>query len=313
MSKKIKLKFSSPWDSAETNNARVLYNWGELPECFELTHGNDYDYLIVINHSSEMYTSPREKNIAVTMEPTWSPNSLKNLNDYCKYIITCDKKIKGDNVDYTYPFLFSHDSRNNSHTDNLYGPTVEDYLNNDSFPDNIDCPDYPKKMSFIVANHGTLGGMSQHELSNYSIRENLLLNILNSDLDIDIYGKGWSINDSRYKGAPPLKTTALKDYKYSICMENSSEDLYISEKFFDVFLNNCVPIYYGCLNIKDAYNKDAFITFEPESDTVIKELKKIMDSPISWRLEAIKECKNHYFTKYNLLNYLEKLIKNFQE
>ena len=135
-------------------------------------------------------------------------------------------------MDYTYPFLFSHDSRNNSHTDNLYGPTVEDYLNNDSFPDNIDCPDYPKKMSFIVANHGTLGGMSQHELSNYSIRENLLLNILNSDLDIDIYGKGWSINDSRYKGAPPLKTTALKDYKYSICMENSSEDLYISEKLF---------------------------------------------------------------------------------
>ena len=44
MSKKIKLKFSSPWDSAEDNNARVLYNWGKPPTCFEFTTGNDYDY-----------------------------------------------------------------------------------------------------------------------------------------------------------------------------------------------------------------------------------------------------------------------------
>ena len=309
MSKKIKLKFSSPWDSAETNNTRVVYNWGKPPECFELTSRNEYDYLIVLNHSTEMYSSPREKNIAVTMEPTWSVNSLKNLNDYCKYIITCDQKIKGENVHHTHPFLFTHDSRNNSHTDNLFGPTVDEYLQDDCLPENIDSPDYPHKMSFIVANHGALRGSPQHEAANYSIRENLLLKILNSDLDIDIYGKGWSINDSRYKGCPPLKKTALKNYKYSICMENSSEDLYISEKFFDVFLNNCVPVYYGCLKIKDAYNEDAFIVFDPQSDNVINNLKEIMDKPISWRLSAIKECKNDYFTKYNLLNYLKDFIK----
>jgi hypothetical protein len=92
-------------------------------------------------------------------------------------------------------------------------------------------------------------------------------------------------------------------------MENSSEDFYISEKFFDVFLNNCVPVYYGCLKIKDAYNEDAFIVFDPQSDNVINNLKEIMDKPISWRLPAIKECKNDYFTKYNLLNYLKDFIK----
>tara|TARA_B100000519_G_scaffold201069_1_gene215697 strand:+ start:174 stop:1118 length:945 start_codon:yes stop_codon:yes gene_type:complete len=310
MSEKIKLKFSSPWDSAETNNTRVLYNWGDAPECFELTHGNDYDYLIVMNHSSEMYTSPREKNIAVTMEPTWSPNSPQNLNDYCKYIITCDKKIKGDNVYYTFPFLFTHDSRNDSNTDGLFGPTVKDYLDNDSFPENIDCPDYSKKISFIVANHGTLGGAPQHELSNYCIRENLLLNILNSDLDVDIYGKGWSINDSRYKGAPPLKKTALKNYKYSICMENSCEDLYISEKFFDCVLNNCIPIYYGCKNITEAYNPDSFIIFDPTSKNVIDNLKNIINEPVSWRLEAVRKAKNDYYGRHNLLKYLENFIKN---
>ena len=155
-----------------------------------------------------------------------------------------------------------------------------------------------------------MAGSTQPESSNYYVREKLLLNILNSDLDIDIYGNGWSINDDRYKGSPPLKTTALKNYKYSICMENSSEDFYLSEKFFDVFLNNCVPVYNGCLKIKEAYNNDAFITFDPQSTNVINELKEIMDNPISWRLPAIQDCKKDYYTKYNLLNYLEKFIKN---
>ena len=299
MSKKIKLKFSSP-----------LYNWGKLPKCFELTTSDDYDYLIVLNHSNEMYSSPKEKNIAVTMEPTWSLNSLKDLNKYCEHVITCDQKIQGENVHHTFSFLFTHDSRNNMHTDNLFGQTVDEYLENNCFPEGIDSPDYDKKMSFIVANHGALAGMTQPESSNYYIRENLLLKILNSDLDIDIYGKGWSINDSRYKGAPPLKETALKNYKYSICMENSCEDFYISEKFFDAILNNSIPVYYGCKNIEKAYNKDAFITFDPESANIIDELKDIIEKPISWRLSAIQKCKKDYFTKYNLLMYLKKFIKN---
>ena len=107
MSERIKLKFSSPWDSAEDNNARVLYNWGKPPRCFELTTGSDYDYLIVLNHSNEMYSSPKEKNIAVTMEPTWSVNSLKNINDHCGHVITCDQKIQGENVHHTFSFLFT--------------------------------------------------------------------------------------------------------------------------------------------------------------------------------------------------------------
>lgn len=306
--KKLKLKFSSFWASPEANNQRMIYNWGLPPDCFELTSKNDYDYLIVLTRSEEMLSSPREKNVAVTMEPTWSVNSLENLNDYCKHIITSDRKIKGENVHYTYSFLFTHDSRNNHETNNLKGPTVEEYLNNESFPENIDSPDYPKKMSYMVANHGTLSGIAQHPLSTYNIRENLLVKILNSNLDIDIYGIGWNINDSRYKGAPLLKKDALKDYKYSICIENSTEDLYVSEKFFDVFLNNCVPVYYGCKTIKNAYNERGFITFDPNKENVIDNLRNIINEPVSPRLAAIKECKKDYFNKYNLFNYLKDIL-----
>lgn len=105
---KIKLKFSSPWDSPEVNNTRVVYNWGDPPDLFELTTSEDYDYLIVLNHSPEMYSSPKEKNIAVTMEPTWSVNSLKNINDYCGHVITCDKKnTRGKCVSYIFILIYS--------------------------------------------------------------------------------------------------------------------------------------------------------------------------------------------------------------
>ena len=70
----IKLKFSSFWASPEENNERTIRNWGVLPDCFELTTGDDYDYLIVLTHSLEMESSPPEKNIAFCMEPSWSPN-----------------------------------------------------------------------------------------------------------------------------------------------------------------------------------------------------------------------------------------------
>ena len=96
-------------------------------------------------------------------------------------------------------------------------------------------------------------------------------------------------------------------------MENSCEDFYISEKFFDAILNNCIPVYYGCENIEKAYNKDAFITFDPESADIIDELKDIIEKPISWRLSAIQKCKKDYFSKYNLLIYLKKFIKNINK
>ena len=45
----------------------------------------------------------------------------------------------------------------------------------------------------------------------------------------------------------------------------------------------------------------------------IEDLKEIINKPISWRLPAIQECKNDYFTKYNLLQYLKKFIKKIQK
>ncbi len=304
----IKLKFAGFWTDSATLNKRMIENWGSPPECFELTAGDDFDFLVSFSWSKEMNRTPRDKNIAVTMEPSWSHNSVKSLPSACKYVITSDKEIQGDNVFHEYTFMLHHDSRNNHETSYKSGGSPSDYLSVKDFPHEIDFSSYPKKLSMFIANHGTLAGAPSPRNSLYKVRENLLYQILKSDLNIDIFGIGWNIEDSRYKGPTNLKSEGLKGYKYSICFENSREDLYLSEKFIDVFLNNCVPIYWGCRNISKAYPVDSFVEFEPDHPDPIRFLKDQIEKPVKPRNSSIQKAKQMYFYKYNLFLYLEKLL-----
>ena len=104
------------------------------------------------------------------------------------------------------------------------------------------------------------------------------------------------------------KAEALKGYKYCIAIENSRSTFYISEKFFDPLLNNCVPIYYGCTTIEKAYDSNSFVEFDLKKNTVIEDLREIIKQPISHRNDAIQKSKKDYFIKYNLLKYLEELL-----
>lgn len=57
----------------------------------------------------------------------------------------------------------------------------------------------------------------------------------------------------------PNKTTFLKDYMYSVAVENSSVNNYFTEKLTDCFLTGTVPIYWGCKNIRKYFNKNGMI------------------------------------------------------
>ena len=50
------------------------------------------------------------------------------------------------------------------------------------------------------------------------------------------------------------KITFLKEYKFSIAMENSEGDGYISEKIYDSFISGTIPIYYGDYMIDEYIN-----------------------------------------------------------
>jgi hypothetical protein len=58
------------------------------------------------------------------------------------------------------------------------------------------------------------------------------------------------------------KTEALKDYMFSITIENCKYDTYFTEKITDCFANGVVPIYYGTDKIFDYFDKDGIIILD---------------------------------------------------
>jgi hypothetical protein len=55
------------------------------------------------------------------------------------------------------------------------------------------------------------------------------------------------------------KEEFLSSYKFSIAMENSEGDGYISEKIVDSFLSGTIPIYYGDYMVDEFINPKAYI------------------------------------------------------
>jgi hypothetical protein len=69
------------------------------------------------------------------------------------------------------------------------------------------------------------------------------------------------------------KIKLFKDSMFHISIENSQNHNYITEKVIDCFMSYTVPIYWGCPNITDYFDKDGIIFFETEED-----LENILDN-----------------------------------
>ena len=66
------------------------------------------------------------------------------------------------------------------------------------------------------------------------------------------------------------KIEFLKSYKFSISMENTEGNGYISEKIVDSFLAGTIPIYYGDYMIDEYINPKSYILIRGEKDILTK-------------------------------------------
>lgn len=74
----------------------------------------------------------------------------------------------------------------------------------------------------------------------------------------DLYGRGFNPIDDKLNG--------LKDYCFSITMENATYSNMFTEKITDCFMCGTVPIYYGIPNICDFFDKDGIIVLNDNFD-----------------------------------------------
>lgn len=81
------------------------------------------------------------------------------------------------------------------------------------------------------------------------------LEILNKYRDkCDVFGKGINFIENKKDG--------LKDYCFSIAIENGNYQNMITEKITDCFMTGTIPVYYGTDNIGDFFNKDGVIILD---------------------------------------------------
>ena len=99
---------------------------------------------------------------------------------------------------------------------------------------------------------------------------------------IDMFGIGFNPIKGKIEG--------LKDYKFSIAIENSYADNECSEKISDCFLTGTIPIYYGTPNIGDYFDMDGIFTFttNEELEDIIRDIIENGDKIYDSRKKSIK-------------------------
>lgn len=96
---------------------------------------------------------------------------------------------------------------------------------------------------------------------------------------VDVYGRG-------RKFALDSKIDGLKDYRFSIAMENGCYNTYFTEKILDCFFVGTIPIYWGTENINKIFNPKGIIFLEDFMSNIDK---FNFEEEYQNRIEAIKE------------------------
>jgi hypothetical protein len=255
----------------------LVENYGEDKEIY-ITNGDDYSHVIILNTAMPDISHISKKNvIGFAFEPIQFLGLTEEFVRYAQQYI--GKYYIGDKMNLPEPFIerFSH------------------------MWHNIPLKYEPKKtrvMSIMVS--------EKNQQPGHKYRHELINKILESDLPIDIYGKGCVyynyLGDVRVKGRFEEREP-YEEYEYHICIENFQTNHYFSEKITNALLCDATPIYWGCRNIHQ-YFPDSLIVLSGDLNSDVQLLKSIVENPMKYKKTIdVKTIKN----KISLLRNIENL------
>ena len=218
---------------------------------------------------------PKENVIAFANEPleylNINKNYINHVEKYChKYIIgKLNDNLPKNFVTY-YPFLCHPWER-------------ENYFNDIT----------PKKKFFMSFPYsGSL------QLEGHKYRKKLIDAILETDLDIHIWGKGCKLfkPDKRLKGTFEVTHgNVIEDYEFIIHTENSQSDDYISDKLPACIAFNTITLYWGAKNVTKYFGEKPCLFLSGDVDKDLQLLKDIFREPDKYRIN-LKEARKELFT-----------------
>ncbi len=224
----------------DTNNLRFIRNRVENGDIQIL------DDDIVIYTDTSLHKSiniKSKKKIALLVE---SPEIHKRYYEY----------IEQNNNSFDIVLTFSKNllDKGENYKMNLFGTTWIHQAYQNIYTKSKFC-------SFIFSN--------KIQTSGHHLRHRLSLILKNTN--IVIYGPGYNPlphlttrnfdKDHCGAGISNQKVLGLKDYMFTIVIENCKEDYYFTEKLVDCFLTGTIPIYYGCPSIHKFFNANGILSF----------------------------------------------------
>jgi len=170
-----------------------------------------------------------------------------------------------------------------------------------SFLKNSNTIDFKKKEICIISSNETL-------LSGHRERFAFVNKVIGHFKDrIDVYGRGFKSFKCKYE--------VLKNYKYSIAIENSVYESYFTEKINECYLADTMPIYFGCPNIEEFYDKESLVKIDINSfnDSVKTIETALKDKLFEKNASLLKIQKEKYLEKYHFPIRLVEILKiNFK-
>ena len=237
------------------------------------TDNDDYTHAVILNTAMPPLTIPKENVIGLAFEP---PYLLGLTIEFVNYAIRhIGRYYIGQTGNLPPPFMEHHGFM-------WYCP----------FPQNI--KPKTKLMSIIFS--------TKHYLTGHMYRHLLINKILEHSLPIDIYGNGCetlNIVDSRIKGTF-AEEEPYDGYQFTIAIENTSLNDYISEKCLNPLLYETTPLYYGAMHI-DRYFQDHYIRLTGNVDQDLYTIVNVLQHP-----ERYRKTINRYavLNKMNIIDHL---------
>jgi hypothetical protein len=258
--------------------ADILDNYGKDKKIY-LTNGEDYTHVIILNTAMpNLWRLPKQNVIGFAFEPVQFLGLTEEFVRYAQRHI--GKYYIGDKMNLPEPFVerFAH----------MWHNMPLKYV-----------PLKNKPISMMVS--------EKNQQDGHKYRHDLISKILETNLPIDIYGRGCIfyeyLEDDRIKG----KFTELEpyeNYEFHICIENFQTNHYFSEKITNPLLCGTTPIYLGCRNIKE-YFPDNVIFLSGNIYDDMEMLRNIVDNPAKYKkrinVQTIKD-------KVSLLKNIESLF-----
>lgn len=300
----IRIKMLCNWCSSEqlckewSNMCDDVNNmsWKQI-KMTSTNNDNEIDYYVIINkpYSSDIFYDPK-RTIIFQMEP-WVNDSTKNwgVKTWGKWAIPSISKfmeVRGRKTRYHNNAFWQLELSLNQ----IKHLNIENKLN--------------KIASICSEKYFDEGHVARIDFLKYIEKKQLEDD---NSIELDIYNQNNNFNMRNYKGkvTPYIdKSKGILPYKYYFMIENNYEENFITEKLWEPILCETLCFYYGCPNVTDYINKEAFVLlpindFE-KSYQIMKQ--SIKDDLWSKRIEIIRQEKQKILNELSFFPVVESII-----